>query len=71
MILYETSKDLCMDYIMLSFSVCLFTDTSMDSNNSPFIGGCIKYGIICNYLNQTTVYKGNEVLRPMNNSVFW
>lgn len=35
------------------FGVCIFTYTALASNNSPFLGDCIEYGIVCNYLNQT------------------
>ena len=39
------------------FCVCLFTATSFASNNSPFLGDCVEYGIVCNYLNQTAGIK--------------
>lgn len=35
------------------FGVCIFTYTALASNNSPFLGDCIEYGVVCNYLNQT------------------
>ena len=41
------------------FCVCLFTATSFASNNSPFLGDCIDYGIVCNYLNQTADMETN------------
>ena len=42
------------------FCVCLFTATSsFASNNSPFLGDCIEYGIVCNYLNQTADMETN------------
>ena len=41
------------------FCVCLFTATSLASNNSPFLGDCIDYGIVCNYLNQTADMETN------------
>ena len=42
------------------FCVCLFTATSsLASNDSPFLGDCIDYGIVCNYLNQTADMETN------------
>ena len=41
------------------FCVCLYTVTSFASNNSPFLGDCIEYGIVCNYLNQTADMETN------------
>ena len=42
------------------FCVCLFTATSsFASNDSPFLGDCIDYGIVCNYLNQTADMETN------------
>lgn len=41
------------------FGVCLFTATSLASNNSPFLCDCIEYGIVCNYLNQTSDMETN------------
>ena len=33
--------------------------TSYASNNQPFLGDCIEYGIVCNYLNQTADMETN------------
>ena len=35
------------------FGIYIFTATSLASNDSPFLGDCIEYGVVCNYLNQT------------------
>ena len=41
------------------FGIYIFTATSLASNNSPFLGDCIDYGIVCNYLNQTADMETN------------
>ena len=41
------------------FGIYIFTATSLASNNSPFLGDCIEYGIVCNYLNQTADMETN------------
>ena len=41
------------------FGICIFTATSLASNDSPFLGDCIDYGIVCNYLNQTADMETN------------
>ena len=42
------------------FGIYIFTATSsFASNVSPFLGDCIDYGIVCNYLNQTADMETN------------
>ena len=41
------------------FGIYIFTATSLASNDSPFLGDCIDYGIVCNYLNQTADMETN------------
>ena len=41
------------------FGIYIFTATSLASNDSPFLGDCIDYGIVCNYLNQTSDMETN------------
>ena len=41
------------------FGIYIFTATSLASNNSPFLGDCIEYGIVCNFLNQTADMETN------------
>lgn len=39
--------------------ICIFAATSLASNNQPFLGDCIEYGIVCNYMNQTADMETN------------
>ena len=60
MILDETFKSLCMDSVMLFiWNIYIFTATSLASNDSPFLGDCLDYGIVCNYSNQTADMETN------------
>ena len=34
-------------------AIGIIVGTSYASNNQPFLGDCIEYGVVCNYLNQT------------------
>ena len=40
-------------------AVVLITGISYASNNQPFLGDCIEFGIVCNYLNQTGDVESN------------
>ena len=37
----------------IAIAIGVIGGISFASNNQPFLGDCIEYGIVCNYLNQT------------------
>ena len=50
----------CIGIIFIcTVGICIFAATSFASNNQPFLGDCMEYGIVCNYLNQTADMETN------------
>lgn len=43
----------------IALAVFIIAGTSYASNNQPFLGDCIEYGIVCNFLNQTCDIESN------------
>ncbi len=46
-------------FLLCISGICILSATSYASNNQPFLGDCIEYGIVCNYLNQTSDMETN------------
>ena len=44
---------------------------SFASNNQPFLGDCIEYGIVCNYLNQTADMETNFAVGKYQGNGHW
>ena len=45
--------------VAIALAVFIIAGTSYASNNQPFLGDCIEYGIVCNFLNQTCDIESN------------
>ena len=43
----------------IAIAIGVIGGISFASNNQPFLGDCIEYGIVCNYLNQTADMETN------------
>ena len=44
----------------IAIAIGVIGGISFASNNQPFLGDCIEYGIVCNYLNQTADMETNS-----------
>lgn len=55
----KSNLPLCFTLFVIIFTIIIYSNISYASNNQPFLGDCIKYGIVCNYLNQTADMETN------------
>lgn len=55
----KSNLPLCFTLFVIIFTIIICSNISYASNNQPFLGDCIEYGIVCNYLNQTADMETN------------
>ena len=55
----------------IAIAIGVIGGISFASNNQPFLGDCIEYGIVCNYLNQTADMETNFVAGKYQGNGHW
>ena len=55
----------------IAIAIGVIGGISFASNNQPFLGDCIEYGIVCNYLNQTADMETNFAVGKYQGNGHW
>ena len=55
----------------IAIAIVVIGGISFASNNQPFLGDCIEYGIVCNYLNQTADMETNFAVGKYQGNGHW
>lgn len=57
--------------VSIAIAIGVIGGISFASNNQPFLGDCIEYGIVCNYLNQTADMETNFAVGKYQGNGHW